>query len=236
MVVTFFILFLLAVLTIGEVTYHGDIESVTEDSVEVSYTITESFQEFLGLEPTGRLDSETKAKIAHPRCGVPDVNSNPLAMTQEYKWQKSSLTYSIKNYTNDVTKQTLSETHIDLLNTAVHEIGHALGLFHIGKVESAIMAPYYKPTIDPDGSYMPPRLTPHDVYIFDSISDSNGKFKLRDGYPKKTPINKDINGAIIIDDKAYIFSLFINGEPIEQVDCFRYLIIDLDPKLSYKHH
>ena len=33
------------------------------------------FQEFAGLKKTGLLDSQTKEKMAEPRCGVTDVEA-----------------------------------------------------------------------------------------------------------------------------------------------------------------
>uniref|UniRef100_A0A914C8T2 Uncharacterized protein n=1 Tax=Acrobeloides nanus TaxID=290746 RepID=A0A914C8T2_9BILA len=45
------------------------------------------------------------------------------------------------------------------------------------------------------------------VFLFDPISGSNEKFQLRNGYPKKTPINMEINGAIVIDNEAHIFGV-----------------------------
>lgn len=45
----------------------------------------------------------------------------------------------------------------------MHEIGHSFGLEHIEISEMAIMAPYYHPTVDSDGHYMPPKLTSLDV-------------------------------------------------------------------------
>jgi predicted Zn-dependent protease len=50
-----------------------------------------------------------------------------------------------------------------VLNIALHEIGHAIGVEHIIKSESAIMAPLYQPTMDSYGSYMAPKLTAEDV-------------------------------------------------------------------------
>ncbi|MBZ3869933.1 Interstitial collagenase [Sciurus carolinensis] len=58
-------------------------------------------QKFLGLEMTGKLDSNTLEMIHKPRCGVPDVghfNTFPGMP----KWRKNKLTYRIVNYTPDL--------------------------------------------------------------------------------------------------------------------------------------
>uniref|UniRef100_A0A914CE56 Uncharacterized protein n=1 Tax=Acrobeloides nanus TaxID=290746 RepID=A0A914CE56_9BILA len=34
------------------------------------------------------------------------------------------------------------------------------------------------------------------------------KFQLREGFPKKTPIDMDMSGAIMINDKAHVFGIF----------------------------
>ncbi|OCT96141.1 hypothetical protein XELAEV_18013824mg [Xenopus laevis] len=65
-------------------------------------------QAFFGLEVTGRLDEKTKALMKQPRCGVPDVgrfstfSGNPM-------WKKKDLTYRIKNYTPDVTRNEVDQ-------------------------------------------------------------------------------------------------------------------------------
>ncbi|KAE8627646.1 hypothetical protein XENTR_v10007086 [Xenopus tropicalis] len=62
-----------------------------------------AMQKFLGLEVTGKIDSNTMTVIQKPRCGVPDVErfshfaGNP-------KWGKTTVTYRILNYTPDITK------------------------------------------------------------------------------------------------------------------------------------
>uniref|UniRef100_A0A914EAS5 Protein kinase domain-containing protein n=1 Tax=Acrobeloides nanus TaxID=290746 RepID=A0A914EAS5_9BILA len=43
------------------------------------------------------------------------------------------------------------------------------------------------------------------VFIYDPIPMQSDKFKLREGFPKKTPIDWYISGAIKINDKAYVF-------------------------------
>ncbi|CAJ0582707.1 unnamed protein product, partial [Mesorhabditis spiculigera] len=61
------------------------------------------FQEFAGLRKTGELDDATKEKMAEPRCGMMDV----AAVTDggaAFKWKKTSLTYSIENYSSDLPK------------------------------------------------------------------------------------------------------------------------------------
>uniref|UniRef100_A0A914EC87 Uncharacterized protein n=1 Tax=Acrobeloides nanus TaxID=290746 RepID=A0A914EC87_9BILA len=44
------------------------------------------------------------------------------------------------------------------------------------------------------------------VYVYDPIPMQSDKFTLRKGFPKKTPIDMGIRGAIMINDKAYVFS------------------------------
>lgn len=58
-----------------------------------------AFQKFNHLPETGELDGSTVALMNAPRCGCPDIMnvSDPEAMPA--KWQKKSLTYSLKNYT-----------------------------------------------------------------------------------------------------------------------------------------
>ncbi|XP_077197651.1 stromelysin-1-like [Paroedura picta] len=60
-------------------------------------------QEFIGLEVTGELDSNTLEVIQKPRCGNPDVGDFAF-FGGEPKWGKKDLTYKILNYTPDMKK------------------------------------------------------------------------------------------------------------------------------------
>lgn len=50
----------------------------------------------------------------------------------------------------------------DLLRTAIHEIGHVLGLEH-SKERDSVMSPFYHQPIDADGNYVMPKLTGFDI-------------------------------------------------------------------------
>ncbi|OWK18204.1 MMP3 [Cervus elaphus hippelaphus] len=71
-----------------------------KDSSPVVKKIQE-MQKFLGLEVTGKLDSDTLEVIRKPRCGIPDVGSFSTFPGMP-KWRKTHLTYRIVNYTKDL--------------------------------------------------------------------------------------------------------------------------------------
>uniref|UniRef100_A0A8C8Z5T2 Matrix metallopeptidase 10 n=1 Tax=Prolemur simus TaxID=1328070 RepID=A0A8C8Z5T2_PROSS len=71
-----------------------------KDSGSVVKKIQE-MQKFLGLEVTGKLDSDTLEVISKPRCGVPDVG-HFTTFPGTPKWRKTHLTYRIVNYTPDL--------------------------------------------------------------------------------------------------------------------------------------
>ncbi|ELK16520.1 Stromelysin-1 [Pteropus alecto] len=71
-----------------------------KDSGPVVKKIQE-MQKFLGLEVTGKLDSETLEVMRMPRCGVPDVGDFSTFPGMP-KWRKTRLTYRIVNYTLDL--------------------------------------------------------------------------------------------------------------------------------------
>ncbi|XP_012625968.1 stromelysin-2 [Microcebus murinus] len=71
-----------------------------KDSGSVVKKIRE-MQKFLGLEVTGKLDSDTLEVIRKPRCGVPDVG-HFTTFPGTPKWRKTHLTYRIVNYTPDL--------------------------------------------------------------------------------------------------------------------------------------
>ncbi|KAM4700396.1 stromelysin-1-like [Discoglossus pictus] len=60
-----------------------------------------AMQDFFGLNVTGKIDEETMNTIQKPRCGVPDVQRFSHFDGQP-KWQKTTLTYRILNYTPDM--------------------------------------------------------------------------------------------------------------------------------------
>ncbi|XP_042538943.1 stromelysin-2 [Dipodomys spectabilis] len=74
-----------------------------KDSSPVVKKIQE-MQKFLGLEVTGKLDSDTMRMMGRPRCGVPDVG-HFTTFPGTPKWQKNHLTYRIVNYTPDLPRQ-----------------------------------------------------------------------------------------------------------------------------------
>ncbi|XP_047609809.1 stromelysin-1-like [Phacochoerus africanus] len=61
----------------------------------------QEMQKFLGLEVTGKLDSNTLEVMHKPRCGVPDVGYFSTFPGLP-KWRKNDLTYRIVNYTLDL--------------------------------------------------------------------------------------------------------------------------------------
>ncbi|XP_020023665.1 stromelysin-1-like [Castor canadensis] len=61
----------------------------------------QEMQKFLGLEVTGKLDSNTLEVIQKPRCGVPDAGQFST-FPGTPKWTKTHLTYRIVNYTLDL--------------------------------------------------------------------------------------------------------------------------------------
>ncbi|XP_067423224.1 stromelysin-1-like [Emydura macquarii macquarii] len=65
-------------------------------------------QEFIGLEVTGKLDSNTLEVMQKPRCGVPDV-AEYSTFSGQPKWGKRNLTYRILNYTPDMAKVDVDE-------------------------------------------------------------------------------------------------------------------------------
>ncbi|XP_044297860.1 stromelysin-1-like [Varanus komodoensis] len=63
----------------------------------------QEMQQFLGLQVTGNLDSNTLEVIQKSRCGNPDVGEFAFFAGQP-KWGKKALTYRILNYTPDMNK------------------------------------------------------------------------------------------------------------------------------------
>ncbi|CAJ0966026.1 unnamed protein product [Ranitomeya imitator] len=57
---------------------------------------------FLCLNITGKINKETLQVMKKPRCGVPDVQRFSH-FPGKPKWQKTSLTYRVVNYTPDIT-------------------------------------------------------------------------------------------------------------------------------------
>ncbi|XP_005378043.1 PREDICTED: stromelysin-2 [Chinchilla lanigera] len=61
----------------------------------------QEMQKFLGLEVTGKLDSDTLEVMRKSRCGAPDVGTFSTFPGMP-KWRKNHLTYRIVNYTRDL--------------------------------------------------------------------------------------------------------------------------------------
>ncbi|XP_020667514.3 macrophage metalloelastase [Pogona vitticeps] len=66
-------------------------------------------QKFFHLTITGTIDEETAEIMEQPRCGVPDVLEYST-FPERPKWNRNSLTYRIKNYTDDLSKRTVETT------------------------------------------------------------------------------------------------------------------------------
>ena len=75
--------------------------------------LTESVRHFqitFGLDPSGRVDKDTRALMDTPRCGRPDnefygdLNYNAY---YQPKWHKKELTYYFDSYTNDINRDDL---------------------------------------------------------------------------------------------------------------------------------
>ncbi|KAL7077312.1 hypothetical protein ACQ4LE_003235 [Meloidogyne hapla] len=60
------------------------------------------FQAFAHLPVTGKLDVKTKKKMAKKRCGMQDVEMISRNGASPFKWDKSIVTYTIHNFSPDL--------------------------------------------------------------------------------------------------------------------------------------
>ncbi|KAG9491347.1 hypothetical protein GDO78_000051 [Eleutherodactylus coqui] len=58
-------------------------------------------QKFFSMKVTGKLDTATMNMMKTPRCGMPDVAAYST-FPRRPRWQKTSITYRIVNYTPDL--------------------------------------------------------------------------------------------------------------------------------------
>ncbi|KAG9491348.1 collagenase 3-like [Eleutherodactylus coqui] len=61
----------------------------------------EAMQKFFSMKVTGKLDTATMNMMKTPRCGMPDV-AEFSTFSGRPRWQKTSITYRILNYTPDL--------------------------------------------------------------------------------------------------------------------------------------
>lgn len=84
--------------------------SKSEVQCSLSYTsIIENFQKRFGLQVTGKLDGATQRQMNRPRCGNEDkplANGNSPSKVTQYKWKRSSLTYSVRGYPTQFSERT----------------------------------------------------------------------------------------------------------------------------------
>ena len=69
----------------------GEMDDITVEALK-------KYQEFHGLEVTGKLNTETLQELECKRCGMPDLGE---FSTHSNKWSKLNLTYGFQNYTSD---------------------------------------------------------------------------------------------------------------------------------------
>ncbi|XP_017344516.1 collagenase 3 [Ictalurus punctatus] len=81
--------------------YLKRLSRMDEDNTPSSGPKVSKMQDFLKLNVTGTLDTETMEMMKKPRCGVPDVASYKDRVLN-YKWSTKNLTYRIENYTPDM--------------------------------------------------------------------------------------------------------------------------------------
>ncbi|KAF7663042.1 hypothetical protein LDENG_00219980 [Lucifuga dentata] len=68
-------------------------------------------QQFFGLKATGMLNADTLEIMQKPRCGIPDVKVGSFStFGDNYKWQHDNLTYSIMNYTPDMSRSEVDDS------------------------------------------------------------------------------------------------------------------------------
>ncbi|CAK7317473.1 MMP3 [Vulpes lagopus] len=129
----------------------------------------QEMQKFLGLEVTGKVDSDTLAMMRRPRWGIPDVGDFTTFPGMP-KWRKTHLTYRDVHFDDDeiLTEDRPASEGINLFIVAAHELGHSLGLFHSAE-PSTLMYSFYNLLTDP-ASF---RLSQDDVdgiqFLYDPI-------------------------------------------------------------------
>ncbi|XP_032076036.1 interstitial collagenase-like [Thamnophis elegans] len=91
--------------------YQSNIGRISKSRIDENEILTKDLkkmQEFFGLEVTGKPDLKTLAVMKKPRCGVPDLGTYRLTDGNP-KWEKTSITYRIVNYTPDMPRSDTDE-------------------------------------------------------------------------------------------------------------------------------